>query len=101
MKLYHTLLKTSNLQKINQSITSINKQLNNEPFIKNLFNGKYLTEYIKYPEYSLNELNQVNRIVEPIKNTILNSNKNEPFDKLNEFLQLHKLYGQEFPKSYG
>lgn len=82
------------------------KPVKNEPFVKNLFVGKYIYDYIKYPEYDNNyELNNLNNLhIGPLKDyfgkversKVISGTNFIPLDKFNQL----GLFGQSLPKEY-
>ena len=91
-------LKTSN-EDPSQSVTKPGKRIQNEPFIKNVYAGKYVYDYLKYPEYENNhELSIMNSVlIEPIKKLGKKSISKEAYDLYNNL----SLYSSAFPKQYG
>jgi alkylation response protein AidB-like acyl-CoA dehydrogenase len=72
-------LTTSNESKKKQEIFKTVKSLRNVPFIKSLFCGNYVLDYLKYPEYSTNqELNLLNETFVNKIRTFIENDKNEP-----------------------
>jgi acyl-CoA dehydrogenase family protein 9 len=97
-------------QNLNQHLNTSQKKIKNEPFIKNLFCGKYIFDYLNYPEYDSNtELNQLNKsYIEPARDyfqkqthdKMVSSNGEFTADAINKFNSL-SLYSSSFPKNYG
>lgn len=91
-----------------QKFTKRTKPLRNEPFIKNLFCGNYIYEYLQFPEYTTNqELDDLNNIhVQPI-GTYLTSTSREKIqsgsnftrEALDAFKQLG-VFGQSMPRAH-
>lgn len=85
------------------------KPLLNKPFIKTLFTGDYLFDYLKFPEYDYNyQLENLNqKYALPLKSFIENSkyedmitqNGNFSISSFNSFKQLN-LFSMSFPKDY-
>jgi alkylation response protein AidB-like acyl-CoA dehydrogenase len=83
--------------------------LKNEPFIKGLFCGRFLFDYLKYPEYDrtykLNDL--MSKYVEPVENhfssasyeNIIDKNGNFSADAFEKFKSLN-LFSQSMPREY-
>ena len=82
-----------------QSVAQTGKRIQNEPFIKSVFAGKYVYDYLKYPEYENNhELSIMNKVlIEPIKKLENKSNSKDAYDLYNNL----SLYSSAFPKQYG
>lgn len=90
--------------------TGQQRPIKNEPFVKNLFCGRFVYDYLKFPEYDktakLNNL--LNDYVKPVSNFIKSSNYDEVIDKhgnfsrqsLDKFKSLN-LFSQSIPKEYG
>ena len=83
--------------------------LKNEPFIKSLFCGRFVFDYLKYPEfdrtYKLNDL--MNRYVEPVSNYFESASYESLIDKSGNFstnafekFKSLGLYAQSLPKQY-
>lgn len=81
---------------------SQHKQVNNVPFVKNLFSGSYIYDYLRFPEYESNsELKKLhNQYVEPVRDYLSSSKQlidsstglftkqaNDSFKQLNLFSQ--------------
>lgn len=102
---------SSNSIQVKESIKkSFDRQIKNEPFIKNLFCGKYIYDYLKYPEYEKSyKLNKLNDdFIEPIKNYFNSTNYEEIIDKNGNFskaalekFKALKLYSSSLPSEYG
>jgi hypothetical protein len=105
MKLYHLLLSNKGLQTVTQTQSKVGpivKKLKNEPFIKTLFLGKYLDCYLKFPEFSANDLNKLKSFTQAIQASTENFKRNESnYASLNESLKQLKLYSKAFPSQYG
>ncbi len=106
MRLYHVLFNNKGgLQTLSKNLSQLDhasKQLNNEPFIKSLFNGNYLLEYLQFPEYDLNDLNKLTGFMQPIQSSFGKMARNDiNYTNLNEKLKQFKLYAQPFPTQYG
>jgi acyl-CoA dehydrogenase family member 9 len=91
-------LKTSN-EEPSQSVSQKTKRIQIEPFIKNVFAGKYIYDYLKYPEYENNhELSIMNSVlVDPIKKLKSKQMSKEAYDLYNNLT----LYSSSIPKMYG
>ncbi len=103
-------IKKENLIFEKSKVSSFDRQIKNEPFIKNLFCGKYIYDYLKYPEYEKSyKLNKLNDdFIEPIKNYFNSTNYEEIIDKDGNFslaalekFKFLKLYSSSLPSEYG
>ncbi|XP_050412105.2 complex I assembly factor ACAD9, mitochondrial [Patella vulgata] len=83
--------------------------ITNEPFIKNLFLGRFDKEFLAYPEIEdVDELNELNRMVQQVEKFFTEEVDSKSIDvnaKIpNEVLQKIKdmgLFGQQIPEEYG
>lgn len=68
---------TQEEQSSNVSTATAPKPLKNEPFIKSLFAGRYVYDYLKFPEYARNdELNDMLETrVEPLRDYLTNTSR--------------------------
>ena len=103
-------IKKKNLIFEKSKVSSFDRQIKNEPFIKNLFCGKYIYDYLKYPEYEKSyKLNKLNDdFIEPIKNYFNSTNYEQIIDKNGNFsiaalekFKALKLYSSSLPSEYG
>lgn len=84
------------------------RQINNKPFVKNLFCGLYEYDYLKFPEYDANyKVEELNQDVQPVKNFFDSSSHDQIIDKNGNFdvkaLEEYKrlgLYSKSLPKEY-
>jgi acyl-CoA dehydrogenase family member 9 len=86
------------------------KPLINEPFIKSLYGGNWIYDYLKFPQYSTNkELNNItdnyllpltNSLNDNKSNTIINDQGYYTSSSLEAFRSLH-LFDQSIPVPYG
>lgn len=86
------------------------KALKNEPFVKNLFCGNYIYDYLKFPEFATNrELDELNRVhVAPIGEYLsstqprekIQSGSNFTREAMDAFKQLG-LFGQSIGRAHG
>ena len=89
----------------NDEISKRNRPIKNEPFIKNLFAGKYEKEYLTFPELSSKELRELDSFIKPIeafyqenaKSFDKHENYEDNFTKMKEF----KLYSISAPQEFG
>lgn len=102
-----------NEEELNSQIKQVNtnqtRPLKNQPFVKNLFCGRYEYDYLKFPEYDTNsKVEQLtNDYVRPVVN-YFDSNANDQvdhdgnFDKMamENFKKLG-LFANSFPKEFG
>lgn len=62
------------------------KQVKNKPFIKSLFKGEYLYDYLKFPEYEHNIFSEsLDKHIQDIQNFIKSSNYGKIIDKNGNF----------------
>ena len=82
-----------------QSVAHTRKKMQNEPFIKNIYAGSYIYNYLKYPEFENNHelADLTNILVEPIKR-LNNKHTSKEAHALYDSLS---LYSSAFPKKYG
>jgi acyl-CoA dehydrogenase family protein 9 len=89
----------------NNELSKRNRPIKNEPFIKNLFAGKYEKEYLIFPELNSKELKELDSFIKPIESFYQESAKSfdrqenfqENFNKLKEF----KFYSISAPEEFG
>ena len=94
---YSTEIENQNASKSNE-VSKPKRPIKNEPFIKNLFVGKYERNYLKFPELNSKELRNLESFIKPIEKYYLEDAKSfgkeenfcENFSKLKTF-QLNSL----------
>ena len=88
------------------AVSHSQKKLKNEPFLKNLFAGKYVYEYLSFPEYATNaEINDLNkRVIDPLKKANPADESTSTQRRQKEALNLYNnmsLFSSALPKQFG
>ncbi len=101
-------IESSNLKQASSS--QHQRQIKNKPFIKSLFCGTYVYDYLKFPEYDTNsKLDQLNsENIEPLKKymkaisheQIIDKNGSFDAQALKDFKKLG-LFAKSMPKEFG
>lgn len=85
--------------------TKKEKKPKREPFIKNLVIGKYDREVLIYPEIEKEELQELNKNLEPVQRYFSQVGSEDTYRKLSEELVENmgnmKLFGLQVPKTSG
>jgi len=99
-----------NSSHLKQTANQRQRQIKNQPFVKSLFCGTYVYDYLKFPEYdknaSLDQLNQDS--VQPLKqhlktlgnDQIIDNNGSFSSEALNAFKKLG-LFAKSMPREFG